>query len=200
MTNNIQQNIPTLLTAIRACTICAAHLPLGPRPILAANTRAKILLCGQAPGIRVHQSGIPWNDPSGDRLRAWLGLSREDFYNEETIAIVPMGFCYPGTGPSGDLPPRPECAQNWHHQLLPLLLNIKLQLIIGQYACGYYLPETKGKTLTAIVSGWQTHLPTRCVLPHPSPRNQRWFKQNPWFEGEVVPALKAAVQSALAED
>jgi len=164
---------------------------------LVANTQAKILLCGQAPGIRVHQSGIPWNDPSGDRLRAWLGLAREEFYNEETIAIVPMGFCYPGSSPSGDLPPRPECAQNWHFRLLPLLPNIKLQLIIGQYACSYYLPQTKGKTLTDIVASWQALLPARCVLPHPSPRNQRWFKQNPWFEGDVVPALRARVRAVL---
>ena len=189
-----------LLADIRACTLCAADLPDGPRPVLRASTRARILIAGQAPGRRVHASGIPFDDPSGDRLRDWLGIDRDTFYDEQQLAIVPMGFCYPGTGKSGDLPPRPECAATWHPRLLPLLPNIRLTLVIGQYALAYHLPDaSRGRTLTAVVRDWRAHWPSILPLPHPSPRNNRWLKQNPWFATDVLPELRARVADILAE-
>jgi uracil-DNA glycosylase len=185
-----------LLHEVRSCRICEAQLPLGPNPVLRASSSARILVIGQAPGTRVHQTGIPWNDPSGDRLRGWMQLDREDFYDERRIAIMPMGFCYPGKGKSGDLPPRPECAPQWHERLLAELPALRLTVLIGQYAQRYYL-TTRHRTLAATVQDWQTCLPDYFPLPHPSPRNIRWFRNNPWFEAEVLPAFRQQVRFAL---
>ena len=186
----------TLLKQVRACTLCAEHLPLGPRPILQVHPSARILIVGQAPGRKVHETGIPFNDASGERLRAWLGITREVFYNPEKVAILPMGFCFPGTGKSGDLPPRTECAPVWREALLVKLKNLRLTLVIGQYAMSYHLPDA-GVTLTEVVQNWQAHGPSIVPLPHPSPRNNLWLKRNPWFEQELVPALRTRVISAL---
>lgn len=171
-------------------------MPLGANPIIQAHQDARIMIIGQAPGIRVHQTSIPWNDPSGDRLRTWLEISREDFYNPHKIVIMPMGFCYPGKGKSGDLPPRPECAPLWHAKVWQELANIKLTLLIGQYAQNYYL-KNKPKTLTETVKAWQQWTPTYLPLPHPSPRNTLWLKKNPWFETEVVPFIREHVKTTL---
>lgn len=186
-----------LLKDIRACRLCEANLPLAPRPILRANASATLLVVGQAPSTLVHASGIPWNDASGMRLRGWLGIDRDAFYDEAKVAIVPMGFCYPGRGSTGDLPPRPECAQTWHHRLLPMLPNVRLTLAIGQQAQVYYLGDTRKKSLTDSVRAWEEFLPRCFPLPHPSPRNIAWFKHNPWFDAEVVPALRERVAAAL---
>lgn len=191
--------LETLLTEIRACRLCEASLPLAPRPILRASAAARLLVVGQAPGTLVHGSGIPWSDASGMRLRGWLGLDRDAFYNESNVAIVPMGFCYPGRGVSGDLPPRPECSRTWHHRLLPLLPNIQLVLAIGQYAQVYFLGQQRKKSLTETVMAWQEYAPRVFPLPHPSPRNVGWFKHNPWFDAEVVPALRGRVADVLSD-
>ncbi len=159
---------------------------------------AKVLVIGQAPGTKAHKTGLPWNDPSGDRLRDWMGLTRKSFYNESKIAIMPMGFCYPGKGRGGDLPPRPECAKLWHANVRSHLPNIKLTLLIGRYAQLYYLPETRSLTLTQTVRAWRQHLKKGFLpLVHPSPRNQRWLKQNPWFQQEIVPALRGELKKVL---
>ena len=168
-----------------------------PKPVLRASSTARVLIVGQAPGRRVHETGIPWNDPSGDRLRVWLGLTREQFYDTRHIAIVPAGLCYPGSGPRGDAPPRPECAPLWHPQLRSLMPRICLTLLIGQYAQAYYLQARRKKSLRETVQAYRDYLPVYLPLPHPSPRNQLWLKQNPWFETEVVPILKARVAAAL---
>jgi uracil-DNA glycosylase len=191
------QDLSTLLTEIRACTLCAAHLPLGPRPVLRASATARILIVGQAPGTKVHASGIPWDDASGARLRTWLGLDAETFYDEARIAIVPMGFCYPGRGASGDLPPRRECATTWHARLLAAMPGIELTLAIGQYAQAYLLGDRRRESLTDTVRAYRDYLPAVMPLPHPSPRNVAWFKRNPWFEGECLPLLRATVADAL---
>ncbi|KXI22934.1 uracil-DNA glycosylase family protein [Photobacterium sanguinicancri] len=190
------QQFSNLLDRVRACTICQDHLSHGVRPIIQASPKAKLLIIGQAPGLRVHESGIPWNDPSGERLRRWLNLPSEIFYDETQIAIVPMGLCYPGKGKSGDLPPRPECAPLWHPQLLPALPRVGMTLLIGQYAQNYYLSD-KPKTLTETVKQWQTWAPRYLPLPHPSPRNTLWLKRNPWFEDEVVPYIRDYVHQHL---
>lgn len=190
--------LDALLAEIRACRLCAEHLPLGPNPILRASATARLLVVGQAPGTRVHATGIPWNDPSGDRLRLWLDLDRKRFYDESRVAIVPMGFCYPGKGPSGDRPPRPECRQTWHPRLLPLLPRVELTLAIGQYAQAYFLGERRKTTLAATVRAWREYAPAVLPLPHPSPRNIGWFKANPWFEEELLPALRARVAALLS--
>jgi uracil-DNA glycosylase len=190
--------IEQLLTQIRSCTECEADLPCGPRPIVAASSTARVLIIGQAPGIRVHESGVPWNDPSGDRLREWMGVSKEGFYNESNIALVPMGFCYPGTGDSGDLPPRPECAELWHEPLLNHLGSVRLTLVIGQYAQRYRLGADRKSSLTKTVEAWKEFTPTHLPLPHPSPRNNRWLKKNPWFESEVVPYLRQRVRRLVS--
>ncbi len=182
---------------IRHCTICEPELPLGARPVLQAGKRAKILVAAQAPGTRVHATGLPFNDPSGDRLRAWMNVSREIFYDPQRLAIVPMGFCYPGKGKSGDLPPRKECARHWRTDLLKLLPNIEFTLVIGQYAFAYHLPHRAGN-LTENVKNWRQDWPHTLLLPHPSPRNNIWLKRNPWFEQEVVPQLKLRVQQILS--
>jgi uracil-DNA glycosylase family 4 len=184
-----------LLADIRACTACAEYLPLGPRPVVVADTAAKILIIGQAPGTRVHKTGIPWNDPSGDRLRQWLGMDREQFYADPRLAIMPMGFCYPGKAKSGDLAPRKECAPLWHERLLAHMPKVELVLLIGHYAQAYYLRDNFS-TLTERVA---QHPPNHRFfpLPHPSPRNQLWLKRNPWFDSEVVPRLRARVHRIL---
>lgn len=189
--------LPTLLTEIRACTRCAAHLPLGPRPVVQAHPLARLLIAGQAPGRKVHATGLPFNDASGERLRMWLGLSREVFYDARQVAIVPMGFCFPGTGPSGDLPPRPECAPAWRAPLLSHLTQIELTLAIGRYAQAYHLPR-QGASVTEVVQSWRSTWPHTLALPHPSPRNNRWLARNPWFEEEMLPVLRARVQEVLA--
>jgi uracil-DNA glycosylase len=185
-----------LLAEVRACTLCAEHLPLGPRPVLQMHASARILIAGQAPGRKVHASGVPFDDASGERLRAWMGLTREQFYDAKQIAILPMGFCYPGTGRSGDMPPRPECAPAWRGPLLERLKKLQLTLIIGQYALGWHLPQHKG-SLTEAVLDWRAHWPHALPLPHPSPRNNGWLERNAWFEADVLPALRARVAAVL---
>jgi len=185
-----------LIESVRQCRICEKSLPLGPRPVLQVHPRAKILIAGQAPGRRVHESGIPFDDPGGDRLREWSGVTREVFYDETQIAILPMGFCYPGTGKSGDLPPRPECAETWRQRLLESLLQIKLTLVIGQYAQRWHLTHKHGN-LTDTVRAWQEYGPNIIPLPHPSPRNNIWLKKNPWFAESLLPSLKDLTQEAL---
>lgn len=180
-----------LLQEIRQCSFC--DLPLGPRPVLAASSTARMLIVGQAPGTKVHQTGIPWNDPSGNRLREWLEIDRDLFYDESKIAIVPMGFCYPGKGKSGDLPPRKECAEKWHASVLEKMPNLELILLIGQYAQAYYLGDKRYRTLTDTVAHWKEYLPLYMPLPHPSPRNRYWLSKNQWFERDVVPVLKNKV-------
>ncbi len=182
---------------MRACTRCSAHLPLGPRPVLQLHAAARLLVAGQAPGRKVHETGLPFNDASGDRLRDWLGISRETFYDARQIAIVPMGFCFPGTGKSGDLPPRPECAPAWRAPLLSHLKHLRLTLVIGRYALAYHLPDA-GASLTEGVQGWRRHWPQVVPLPHPSGRNNLWLKRNPWFEQELLPPLRIRVAQVLA--
>jgi len=190
-------SLKPLLKDVRQCTLCAEHLPEGPRPVLQLHQNAKILIAGQAPGRRVHESGIPFDDPSGQRLRDWLGVTPEVFYDEKQIAILPMGFCYPGTGKSGDLPPRPECAEKWREPLLAHMKQCQLTVVIGQYALKYHLPNQKG-SVTEVVKNWKVHWPEVAPLPHPSPRNNRWLKNNPWFEKNFVPKLQAEVERVLA--
>jgi uracil-DNA glycosylase len=192
-----EADTPFLLDQVRACHLCA-DLPLGPRPILQLHPEARILVASQAPGRRAHGAGIPFDDPSGDRLRDWLGLDRATFYDPRRLAVLPMGLCFPGTGKGGDLPPRPECAAAWRERLLAQLANLRLTLVIGQYALAWHLPEAKG-SLTARVAAWREYGPGLLPLPHPSPRNQLWLKRNPWFEAELVPRLRERVAEALAE-
>jgi uracil-DNA glycosylase len=198
MIDRAQDALPRLLREVRACTLCAAHLPLPPKPILRATATARLLIVGQAPGRRVHDTGIPWNDPSGDRLRVWLGLSREQFYDEARIAIIPTGLCYPGKGARGDLPPRPECAPRWHPPLRAALPHLRLTLLVGTHAQAYYLGPRRKASLAQTVQAYQEYLPGFLPLPHPSPRNMLWFKRNPWLETEVLPAARTWVQRALS--
>jgi uracil-DNA glycosylase len=181
---------------IRSCTLCAPYLENGVRPIIQIESTAKILIAGQAPGRKVHASGIPFDDASGDRLRDWMGISKETFYSGKHIAILPMGFCYPGTGKSGDLPPRPECADAWRAQLMEHLPNLELTLVIGQYAQAYHLGKTN-EPLTGRVKRWEEHWPSAIPLPHPSPRNNGWLKKNPWFQESLLPVLRSRVKSLL---
>lgn len=190
-------DLDRLLTRVRACRLCVEHLPLGPRPVLQASASARVMIVGQAPGTRVHETGIPFNDPSGDTLRQWLGMGRDVFYDQSRIAIVPTGFCYPGKGKSGDAPPRPECAPLWHPDLRALMPRLELTLLAGAYAQAYYLGEGRGKTLTATVANWRAYLPRFLPTPHPSPRNKLWLKRNPWFETEVVPELRRRVHRII---
>ncbi len=185
-----------LLQSVVACRLCEKSLPLGPRPVLQVDPRAKVLIAGQAPGRRVHETGVPFDDPSGDRLRQWMGVSRETFYDPTKIAILPMGFCYPGTGKSGDLPPRPECAEAWRESLLSSLVHVELTLVIGQYAQKWHLPKTH-KNLTETVRAWREYGPNVVPLPHPSPRNNIWLKKNPWFADSLLPSLEKQVRTAL---
>lgn len=190
------RNLAALLNDVRDCRTCAEHLPHGPRPVVQVGAGAPIVIIGQAPGRRVHESGTPWADPSGDRLREWLGVDHDTFYDPTKIALIPMGFCFPGTGKSGDLPPRPECAPQWHDQLLAHIAPDALQVIIGMYAQERYIIE-RGKTLTETVARWKEFLPTQIVMPHPSPRNRRWLSTNPWFEADVIPTLQSLVATRL---
>ncbi|MGE5758450.1 MAG: uracil-DNA glycosylase family protein [Sideroxydans sp.] len=192
-----RQSLASLLREARACQVCAAHLPFPPRPILRAGLTARILIVGQAPGRRVHESGIPWNDPSGDRLRDWMQVSRDAFYDEGRIAIVPIAFCYPGTGKSGDLPPCAECAPLWQPRLRAALPDIRLTLLVGSYAQKYYLGARAQKTLTETVRRYRDYLPEFLPLPHPSWHNQAWLKRNPWFAEQVLPLLRARVAALL---
>lgn len=189
-------DVVSTLDKVRQCTLCE-NLPLGPNPILQINPAAKILLAGQAPGRKTHYKGIPFDDPSGDRLRDWMGVGRDTFYNESKIAILPMAFCYPGTGKSGDLPPPTQCADQWREELLKFLPNIELTLVIGQYAFDWHLGMQQSKTLTETAINWKSYWPDQLPMPHPSPRNNRWLKNNPWFSREVLPMLKKRVGSIL---
>ncbi len=189
-------SLPDLLQEIRDCRICEDQLADGVRPVLQAARGARVLIAGQAPGRRVHESGVPFDDPSGDRLRDWMGVSREVFSDPSQVAILPMGFCYPGTGASGDLPPRPECAEAWRTSLLDRLPALELTLIIGRYAMAWHLPGER-RNLTETVQSWREFGPGRIPLPHPSPRNNRWMKRNPWFEDEVLPELRRRVSALL---
>lgn len=186
-----------LLQEIRRCQHCLAHLPHGVRPVVAAHPESKIAIIGQAPGRVVHETGIPWNDKSGERLRSWLDVDSETFYDAEKIALIPMGFCYPGTGQSGDLPPRPECAPLWHSRLFEQLPLLQLTLLVGAYAQKYYLNKKRERSLTTTVRQFEQYLPKYLPLPHPSPRNNIWLKKNPWFEEEVIPVLRERVQIVL---
>ena len=188
----------TLLNKIQRCEVCKEHLPLGPRPVIQLNAYSKIVIISQAPGRRVHETGIPWNDASGKKLKSWMNVSDEIFYNPACLSILPMGFCYPGKAISGDLPPRPECAPLWHPQILKNFKNKPLILLIGQYAQRYYLKKTYKGSLTETVKSYREYLPTYFPLPHPSPRNQNWVKINPWFMGEVVPELQKRIQLAVS--
>jgi uracil-DNA glycosylase len=196
--NATKQSLAKLLADVRACDICAKDLPLGPRPTLAAATQSKILIIGQAPGTRVHATGIPWNDPSGERLRGWLGVEPDDFYDVTKFAIIPMGFCYPGRLPrGGDAPPRRECAPAWHEKLLAALPNIELTVLIGMYAQNYYL-QARRRTLTETVTNWREFAPAIIPTPHPSWRTTAWQKKHPWFEAELVPELQRRVAQLIA--
>ena len=190
--------LKSLLSEVSRCRLCEANLPLGPNPVLQCSASARILIAGQAPGKKVHITGVPFDDPSGNRLRDWLGISRDVFYDASRVAILPMGFCYPGTGKSGDLPPRPECAPQWRESLLAQMKHLQLTLVLGQYAQTYHF-SAKSISLTERVRSWQDYWPRIIPLPHPSPRNNRWLKQNPWFETELLPELKTRVQQVLQD-
>lgn len=194
MTQLPSSSLDALLADVRACRVCEQYLPLGPRPIVRAGREARILIVGQAPGTRVHASGIPWNDASGERLRAWLGVDAPAFYDESLFAIIPMGFCYPGRGTGGDNPPRPECAPLWMDKLLAELPNIRLTLLIGQYAQRHFLGRRRKPSLTETVKAWEEYAPAFIPLPHPSPRNRAWFQRHPWFESEVLTMLRDSVE------
>lgn len=191
-------SLDALLAAVRACNACAAHLPLGPRPVLQVSANARILIVGQAPGLRVHHSGIPWDDPSGERLRAWMGVSKEVFYDDAQIAIVPMGYCYPGRGKGGDRPPRPECARLWLDQLLTRMSRIELTLLIGQHAQRHFLGNRSKSSLAQTLAAWAEYAPQYIPLPHPSPRNTPWFQRHPEFEQQLLPVLRRRIAALLA--
>lgn len=188
----------SLLKEIRKCQVCTEHLPLGPKPIVTGSAQSKIVIIGQAPGKTVHDTGIPWNDKSGDNLRKWLGVDRDIFYDEACFSLMPMGFCYPGKGKSGDLPPRPECAPLWHGPLLGHMKAVQLILLVGNYAQQFYLGKSRGTTLTATVRQFENYLPRYFPLPHPSPRNNIWQAKNPWFGEEVLPRLKEEIGKMLS--
>lgn len=186
-----------LLAEIRACRACAQHLPLGPRPVVRASASARLLIVGQAPSLTVHKTGVPWDDRSGEQLRRWLGVERAQFYDETKIAIVPMGYCYPGRGKSGDLPPRKECAPLWHQRLLAEMPHIELTLLVGQYAQRYMLGQAARDGVTETVEAFASYAPRFIPLPHPSPRNTGWFVHHPWFERDVLPVLRERVRHAM---
>jgi len=189
-------SLAALVAEVRQCRLCAEQLPHGPRPVFQIQPSATVLVAAQAPGRRVHDTGIPFNDPSGERLRDWMGIDKGTFYDAERVAILPMGFCYPGKGKSGDLPPIPRCASTWRQALLDHLINLRLTLVIGQYAHRWHLPQA-GTTLTETVRHWREYSPGAMPLPHPSPRNNGWLRNNLWFEKELVPVLRRRVKSAL---
>ena len=199
--NALSEGHPTLddlLAAVRSCRPCEAHLPLGPRPVLQAGAAATILIVGQAPGARVHASGIPWADRSGERLRSWMGIDTDRFYDRQRVAIVPMGLCFPGRATSGDRPPRRECAPLWLARLLAQLPRIELTLLVGHYAQAHFLRCAGHSSVTTTMHHWRDHLPRVIPLPHPSPRNIAWFKANPWFDHELVPVLRQRIRDLLA--
>jgi uracil-DNA glycosylase len=187
----------SMVSEIKQCTLCQQYLPLGVRPVLQVSPHAKILIAGQAPGLKVHKTGIPFDDASGERLRQWMGINKNTFYDARKIAILPMGFCYPGKGTSGDLPPRSECALAWREQLLSAMSNIKLTLVIGTYAQNWHMKETKKKNLTETVMNWKSYGSQLLPLPHPSPRNNIWLSKNTWFEQDLIPELKDRVKNLL---
>lgn len=189
-------DLARLLQELKSCSLCAASLPNAPRPVLQVHPQAKILIAAQAPGRHAHAHALPFADQSGDRLRDWLGVSREEFYDPQLFALLPMGFCYPGKGRSGDLPPRPECASRWRASLLAQLRQVQLTLVIGQYARRYHLPDSPGP-LQQLVRNWRHYAPSVFPLPHPSPRNILWLRRNPWFAEEVLPALRERVAEIL---
>jgi len=193
----MSQPLDNVVREIEACRVCRTALPHEPRPVVWVHADARILIAGQAPGRRVHESGVPWNDPSGDRLRAWMNLDREDFYTRSNIAVAAMGFCYPGTLNGADLPPRPECAPLWRPKLLPLLKNIRLTLLVGAYAQRYHLGAAAKPSLSETVAAWASYSTALMPLPHPSWRNSTWLKRNPWFETDLLPELRRRVSSAL---
>ena len=187
-----------LLARVSTCRVCAEHLPLGPRPVLQALPTARLFVCGQAPGTKVHETGVPWNDRSGERLRAWLGLAREVFYDPRRIALIGVGLCYPGRLPQGgDAPPRPECAPLWHPPLRAALANVRLTLLVGGYAQAYYLGKRRKASLSETVRAFREYLPDFIPTPHPSWRTTAWLARNPWFEAELVPELRARVKAAI---
>jgi len=185
-----------LISLVQSCSLCAKQLPLGPRPVIQFSSRSKILIAGQAPGARVHATGLPFDDASGDRLRTWMGIDKKTFYSPQSIAILPMSFCYPGTGISGDLPPLPICAATWRRRLLDQLKEIRLTLVIGRFAQTWHFPNER-RNLTETVKNWNDAGPGIIPLPHPSPRNNIWLKKHPWFEKDLVPVLKKKVAHAL---
>lgn len=189
-------SLSSLLSEIHSCTACEHELPLRPRPIVQVHGDARILIVSQAPGRKAHESGRPFSDPSGERLRSWMGISRDDFYDPRSTAIVPMGFCFPGSGANGDLGPRPECAPLWRDRLLGELTRVQLTVIVGSYALAWHWPDAT-RSVTSAVSAWREHWPALVPLPHPSPRNNRWLSDNPWFEHDVVPALRTRVATVL---
>jgi uracil-DNA glycosylase len=190
-----QAGVDDLLTAIRACTVCTAHLTAGPRPIVQFSPTSRLVIVGQAPGARVHASGIPWDDASGDRMREWTGLSKPEFYDPAKVALVPMGFCFPGSRAGGDLPPRPECAPLWHEQVIAVLPADRLTLLVGSYAQARYLGRDRRPSLTETVRAFAAYGPNLFPLPHPSWRSTGWMQRNPWFEAEVLPALRARIST-----
>ena len=192
-----QNSAQALLRRVRACDLCADHLPLGPRPVFQFGASAPTLLVGQAPGTASHNTRTPFSDPSGERLRGWLGVASQSFYNPSHFALLPMGFCYPGKGSGGDLPPRPECARHWRHQLLARLTNVQLTLLVGAHAVRWHLNKP-GRSLSDLTRDWESRWPHTVVLPHPSPRNTRWLQQRPWVEKEIVPAVQQRVAALLA--
>lgn len=191
-----KSNVTSLIAKIKSCTTCTG-LPLGPNPIFQFSSKSKILIAGQAPGRITHHKGIPFDDPSGNRLREWLGVDREQFYNPDLFAIVPMGFCFPGSKKGGDLPPRMECQERWRNQILDQLSNIELTLVIGKYAMDWHLGDEQDKTLAQTVQNWKHFWPDRLPMPHPSPRNGIWLKKNPWFEKDILPPLRRRIKQAL---
>ena len=197
------EHFPTLsglLTAVRQCRACEQHLPLGPRPLLQVSEEARILIVGQAPGSRAHATGIPWNDPSGARLRAWMGIEIASFYDATQIAIIPMGYCYPGRGNGGDLPPRRDCSRLWLDHLLAKLPRVEITLLVGLHAQRHFLGNRRKQSLTEAVKAWQEFAPEYLPLPHPSPRNTPWLRRNPWFEHELLPVLRQRIRSLSKQD
>ena len=194
----VYRTLEGLLGAVRACRACEAHLPLGPRPVLQAGATARVLIVGQAPGAKVHASGVPWDDRSGERLRDWMGIDAEIFYDKARVAIVPMGYCYPGRAASGDQPPRRESAPLWLDRLLAKLPRIELTVLVGQYAQAHFLRGAGHTSVTATTSDWRAHAPHVIPLPHPSPRNVAWFKANPWFDDELLPVLRGSVRTLVS--
>ncbi|MXO57374.1 uracil-DNA glycosylase family protein [Pontixanthobacter gangjinensis] len=191
------RGVSALHREIASCTICAEFLADGPRPVVQFSSTAKLLIIGQAPGSRVHATGVPWDDDSGNRLREWMGLSKEQMYDPARVALVPMGFCYPGKASGGDKPPRKECAPQWHGQVLAQLPRDRLTLLVGTYAQGYYLPKTRSMSLTQRVESFEQFLPHILPLPHPAWRSRIWMQKNPWFEAAVLPVLRQYIDKLV---